>query len=233
MRMRVILGLLLGVVGVLSVSLRADEPPAVVAPPAAAQPAAKRPNAPRRLLPPAIDAEKAGAEAIKQFDANHDGKLSGDELDKCPGVKAALAEIDSAGKGEVTAAMITARIKAWQATKLGRMSVFCKVTHNGKPLEGAIVKFVPEKFLGPNMQPAIGKTDGHGLAMISVKTVGPRDPPGVGPGLYRVEITKPGEAIPAEYNTATIFGQEVAQDAKGIKDMTGIKFDLDYVSPGE
>jgi hypothetical protein len=43
-------------------------------------------------------------------------------------------------------------------------------------------------------------------------------PHGVRPGFYRVEITKPGEKIPAKYNTEAILGQEVVIDAKGIEE---------------
>ena len=185
-----------------------------------------RGRGPARLLPPQIDAAAAGAKAIELFDTNKDGKLSGEELDKCPGLKAAVDRIDPAGKGEITADMIAARIKAWQASKLGRMSLSCRVTKNGQPLAGAEVKFVPEKFLGENLQTATGKTDQNGMAMLSIPVRGPCDPPGVAPGVYRVEITKSGEKIPAKYNTETIFGQEVALDAKGIQE--GINFDLDY-----
>ena len=66
------------------------------------------------MLPPSIDAVAAGTEAMKMYDTNHDGKISGAELDKCPAIKAAIAQIDLSGKGEVTAEMITARIKKWQ-----------------------------------------------------------------------------------------------------------------------
>jgi hypothetical protein len=191
--------------------------------------ATKRPKSLRRVFPPNIDAAAAGAEAIKQFDTDHDGKISGEELDKCPGLKAAIDNIDRSGNEEITAEKITARIKAWQDSKLGRMSLACRVTHNGEPLAGAIVKFVPEKFLGDNLKVATGKTDAHGMAMLSIPATsgdGPRLPPGVAPGFYRVEITKVGEDIPAKYNTETVFGQEVAIDAKGIQQ--GIKFDLKY-----
>jgi hypothetical protein len=216
--------LLLCVLFVLPLSLRADEPPGdeVV-----------RPRAPRRMPVPKIDPKAAGAEAIKLYDANKDGKLSGEELDKCPGLKAAIEKVDPDGTGEITAEMIAARIKAWQDTKLARMTISCTVLQDGEPLAGATVKFVPEKFLGKNLKVATGKTDAHGIAMMSIPTVGPRDPPGVAPGWYRVEITKAGENIPAKYNTATIFGQEVANDAKGIRDMKGIKFSLKREVPGE
>jgi len=180
---------------------------------------------PARIHPPGINASAAGAKAIEMFDANKDGKISGEELNKCPGVKAAIAQIDPSGQG-ITAEAITARIKAWQATKLGRMSMACRVTRNGQPLAGATVKFVPEPFLGENMKVAKGTTDQNGMAMISIETSGPKDPPGVPPGLYRVEITKEGMNIPAKYNTETILGQEVALDAKGIQE--GIVFDLQF-----
>jgi hypothetical protein len=180
---------------------------------------------PARLHPPGISASAAGKEAIDTFDTNKDGKIDGAELDKCPGLKAALSKVDPSNQG-VTADMITARIEAWQKSKLGRMSLSCRVTHNGQPLAGAEVNFVPEKFLGTNMQVAKGKTDQNGMAMLSVPTAGPRDPPGVAPGFYRVEITVPGANIPAKYNTETTLGQEVALDAKGIQE--GINFDLKY-----
>ena len=182
---------------------------------------------PSRVRPPSIDASAAGTKAMEMYDANKDGKIAGEELDKCPAMKSAIAQIDPSGVKEVTAEKVTARVQAWQASKLGRMSLSCTVTHNGKPLEGAAVNFVPEKFLGENIQTATGKTDANGVAMLSVPVVADsKDPPGVAPGLYRVEITKPGDKIPAKYNTETTLGQEVAIDARGLQE--GIKFDLKY-----
>ena len=185
-------------------------------------------TAPRRM-PQSRFSPSAGAEAIKMYDANHDGKISGEELDKCPALKAALAQIDPAGKGEITADMIDARVRDWVDSKLARMTISCTVLRNGKPLPGATVKFVPEKFLGPNVQPGTGKTDTHGIAMLSVALSG-REPPGMGPGLYRVVITKEGAEIPEKYSTEanTVLGREVARDAEGIQNMQGIKFNLKF-----
>jgi hypothetical protein len=182
---------------------------------------------PARLLPPPIDALAAGTMAIEMYDTDKDGKISGAELDKCPALKAAMTQIDTTGDKTITAAKITARIKAWQNSKLGRNALSCNVLHNGKPLADADVNFVPEKFLGESMKTASGKTDQNGMAMMSVPTSGERDdPPGVPPGLYRVEITKAGENIPAKYNTDTTLGQEQALDAVGVRE--GVKFDLRY-----
>ncbi len=179
---------------------------------------------------PRLPAVEIGRTAIRQCDTNRDGKISGTELDHCPGLKAAVSRLDPSGNGEITAAMITARIDAWQKSKLGRMSYGCIVTRNGKPLEGATVKLVPEKFLGHWITTATGISDKNGQADIAVAVpstlpAGRRMPRGLPPGFYRVEITKPGEKIPAKYNTKTVLGQEIAMDA-GIED--GIRFDLTY-----
>jgi hypothetical protein len=182
------------------------------------------PRTPDRVYPPGISSS-AGPDAVTMFDTNNDKKLEGAELDKCPGLKAALSKVDPANQG-VTADMIAARIQAWKKSLVGRMSLSCRVTHNGQPLAGAEVTFVPEKFLGTKIQVATGKTDPNGMAMLSAPPEKPRDPPGVPPGFYRVEITAPGLNIPAKYNTETTLGQEVALDAKGIQE--GISFDLKF-----
>jgi hypothetical protein len=176
------------------------------------------------VYPPGISST-AGPDAVAMFDADKDGRIDGAELDKCPGLKAALSRVDPANQG-VTADMIAARIKAWKDCKVGRMSVSCRVTHNGQPLAGAEVKFVPEKFLGAEIKPATGKTDQNGMAMMSVQTKGPGDPPGVPPGFYRVEVTSPSLNIPAKYNTETTLGQEVALDNRDLQQ--GIAFDLKF-----
>lgn len=217
---------LLGVAGGMALGQDKAKPDAN---PAAAPkaPSSERPKRmPPRLMPPGIDGPTAGAKAIEMFDTNKDGVISGAELDKCPGLKAARMKIDVDDQGEITADMIARRIKAWQDSKLGRMSTSVTVLHNGKPLAGALVRFVPETFLGENIKPANGTTDKNGVAMISIELSGPGEPPGVAPGLYRIEITKDGENIPVNYNIDTTLGQEIALDAAGIQD--GIKFNLNY-----
>jgi len=179
---------------------------------------------------PHPDFNGIGQKAVAQFDTNKDGVIAGAELDKCPGLKAALDRIDPNGTGKITAEMIAARVEAWDKSRIGRMAVHCAVTHNGKPLAGALVKFVPEKFLCDNYdgrRTATGETDKNGRAMVTIPVSGNQyDPPGVPPGFYRVEITKPGDKIPAKYNTDTILGQEVAIDVKGLD--VAIGFTLEY-----
>jgi hypothetical protein len=181
-----------------------------------------------RLRPPSINASSAAAKAIAMYDTDKDGKLSGAELDKCPALKAALAQIDTTGQGAITAAQIAARIKQWQEKKIGRMRLDCIVSRNGKPLAGAEVKFVPEEFLGDDIKMASGKTNKNGRAWLSIPTTGPRDPPGVAFGFYRVEVTKAGDNIPAKYNAETTLGIEVALDSPAIHVDKGIRFNLEY-----
>jgi hypothetical protein len=171
-------------------------------------------------------AKSVGPAAIRECDTNRDGVISGSELDKHPGLKAAISRMSAGNKGEITAEMVAERVKSWNDSKVARMWFKCRVTHNGKPLEGAVVKLVPEAFLGPHIEVATGKSDKDGFAKVSVATTGPRDPPGVGPGFYRVEISKTGEKIPPKYNAETILGQEIATDA--VKTGETTNFDLAY-----
>jgi hypothetical protein len=183
---------------------------------------------PSRVYAPKIDAEAAGPEAIKMYDTNKDSKISGAELDKVPAFAQAqtLANFKSTKEKGVTAADITARIKAWQATNVGRIGgVNVLVTRAGKPVADVDVKFIPEKFLGESMQSQVctGKTGQDGYAAISAPVSGPEDVPGVPPGYFRVELTKSDGSIPAKYNTQTIFGDEVAPDVRRI---TGYTYDM-------
>ncbi len=178
---------------------------------------------PSRVYPPGIDSA-AASKALQEFDTNKDGFIDGAELDKVPGLKAALKEVDTNKDGKISADEINARIGAWKDSKLGRMPVSCRVTHNGQPLAGATVSFEPEKFLGDQLTVGSGTTNAAGMAKITA--VWKEGLPGVGPGFYRVKVTKTGENIPAKYNTETTLGQEVANDAHGIRE--GIIFDLQY-----
>ena len=47
-------------------------------------------SGPQRLKPPKIDVNKAATQAMELYDTNHDGKLSQEELAKCPGVLAVV-----------------------------------------------------------------------------------------------------------------------------------------------
>jgi hypothetical protein len=167
----------------------------------------------------------AAERAMELYDTNKDGILDANELEKVPGLKAAMRQVDLNKDGKISADEISARIDSWAASKCGRMGISCKVRHSEKPLAGANVKFVPEPFLGSGMKTYEGTTDDNGVAMLFVAGSSDR---GVSPGFYRVEISKTGESIPAKYNTETQLGQEVANDAAGIVSGAMLRIDLKY-----
>jgi hypothetical protein len=170
------------------------------------------------------------ANAMELYDSNQDLKLSGDELNQAPGLRAALPMLETDTDRGITAKLLAARLQQWDDSRIGRMALKCTITHNGKPLEGALVKFIPEEFLSEMLtDSASGTTDQAGVAAISLPTFrGPDEPPpGIPPGMYRVEITKDGENIPARYNTATELGQEISIDCPQPKDGP-VTFDLRY-----
>jgi EF hand domain-containing protein len=178
-----------------------------------------------RLDAPGIDADAAGKQAIALYDANHDGVISGDELNKCPGIKSALKRFDTNGDGKVTAENIAGRIKKWQESKLAVISAVVTVTLDDNPLGDATVTFEPEPFLGPNVAKVSGKTTDRGVVVLQID---PRTKPGMNPGIYKVRISKQvngQETIPAGYNANTELGVEVAQDNPDVT-LKGIRFDL-------
>ena len=195
---------------------------------------------------PAEIAPDAGEKAVKEFDTNNDGKLDYNELAKAPGLRDGLAKIKKLAvfrgppptpkqlqSATITAEEINARIQEWKAQGVVRVRVPCRVYRVSKasrfaqqPIVGAEVKFVPESFLGNGLATVSGTTDAKGMVSLSQPGGGKEDEAqGMSPGFYRVEITK-GKEIPAQYNTATTLGAEVAAD--GLHTTTGFMFELEY-----
>lgn len=175
---------------------------------------------------PSFSPSAAAASAMEQYDTDHDGKLSGAELDACPSIKSALSKLDTGGDKAVTLENLTARMQAWK-TGVTRIGVSCTVLRDGKPLADAEVKFVPEKFMGGSFPTATGKTGAGGKTIISLPETEAGGFPGIPFGYYRVEITK-GNEIPAKYNTETTLGQEIAVDNPVMRSPDGITFNLKY-----
>ena len=174
-----------------------------------------------RERPPSIDPVAAGAAAIAEYDSNHDGVLSAEELGKCPSLKSAVARIDPQKTGKITADAIAARIKQWQTSQLASTSVLVAVRLDGAPLAGATVTAEPEKFLGESIAAAHGVSDAAGNAVMRTDSK-----PGMHCGFYKIRISKlvdGREALPARYNRDTELGIEVALD---VLSQGGVNFDL-------
>jgi hypothetical protein len=173
---------------------------------------------PSRIEAPSISPAGAADAAMEMHDADGDGFLAGEELDKVPGVKAAMQTVDTNGDSKVSAGEIAERIRAWQASQIGVATIMCVVTMDGRPLEGATVTFEPESFLGDEIQAGSGKTDYTGSAYPRIpkeKRPVPDMPGGLQLGFYRVEVSKMAngkETIPGIYNSETTLGQQIAPD---------------------
>jgi len=178
---------------------------------------------PPRVNQPAIDADDAGELAMEQYDTNGDGLVAGAELEKAPGLRAALPTMDTNGDKAISAEEVAARINIWKQMRTGVMSCPFTVTLDGQPLEGATVTFVPEAFLGDEIKRASGQTGYFGSGGATIAKEDRPDPatspPGMNLGLYQVKVSKLAggeETIPRKYNAETVLGQEVAKDVREI-----------------
>jgi hypothetical protein len=159
---------------------------------------------------------------MELYDTNGDGNVAGDELEKAPALKAALPRLDTNGDKGVSADEVADRVRAWQHAGIGLMSFGFTVTLDGNPLPDAVVTFEPEAFLGDEIQAASATTNQLGGSSATIPKEDrpdPSYPPGMQLGLYTVKVSKivnGKESIPAKYNEATVFGQEVAQDVPEI-----------------
>jgi hypothetical protein len=153
-------------------------------------------------------------QALAEYDANKDGALDAKELEACPGMLSALKRADKNGDGRLTADEITDRLTLFQQQGM-QADVSVAATLDGRPLVGATVTLVPEKFMGPSVKPATAVTDNEGTGFF--KTEG-SEYVQVALGYYRVQVSKNvqgKEVIPAKYNTQTVLGQEISPDVEG------------------
>jgi hypothetical protein len=164
-----------------------------------------------RVAPPVkVNVEQAAQDAMKQLDANGDGFLDETELAKCPGLLSCLQAWDKDKDGKLSKAEIAEGLAPLKNNETGLRAVACRVYLDDQPLAGATVTLVPEKFLGPEMKPASGVSDGEGR--VSLKVAGQQFA-GVPPGLYRIEVSRKDaggqEMVPPQYNKETTLGKAV------------------------
>jgi len=162
------------------------------------------------LTAPVFAPEETAQRAMAEYDTNHDGYLDAKELERCPALKHSLESMDQNNDKRLSADEIAGRIKVYQESEVALKHVGCSVLLDNKPLEGATVTYVPEKFMGSSIKPASGVSDARGYVTLLVEG---EKLPGVQPGLYRVQVSKKNasgqETIPARYNQDTILGAEV------------------------
>jgi len=162
-----------------------------------------------------IDVQRAADRMMAEYDKNHDGFLSQDELAALPPVNVNRKWYDADRDGKISAEELRKGLRDIFNPKDGLLTVVCEVTRNGQPLTGANVKFVPLPELDNVIPPASGVSDSHGSAVLNLPDEDrpPHTPariPVVRPGLYLVEVTHDQLKIPDEYNARTTIGKEVS-----------------------
>jgi EF hand len=163
---------------------------------------------------PKISPRDAANQALAEYDANKDGALDAKELEACPAMLGSLKRLDKNGDGRVTVDEIADRLSFFKDQ--GVLSdVGVEVMLDGRPVQGATVTLVPEKFMGSSVKSASTVTDEMGAGYFKIE--GSEDVQ-VPLGYYRVQVSKNAqgrEAIPAKYNTQTTLGYEVSPDVQG------------------
>jgi hypothetical protein len=185
-------------------------------------------HGPSAVSLPSVDGSDVAAFAMEHYDIDHNGAIDAAEIAKCPPLKIALANYDADKNGQLTAQEIEDRIDRLFRTGNALTGVDCTVTVEGRPLQGATVKFRPVEMLGSSVKPAQGLTNASGTARLALAEEDlPADLKGTPlahPGLYHVEVTHPKVALQARYNTNTELGFEV--DPSNDRTGTSSRFDL-------
>ena len=82
-----------------------------------------------------------------------------------------------------------------------------RITYNGRPLDKAEVRLVPEFFMEDMIEPATGMTRGDGTVRPSIPD---QRTPMLRVGYYRVEVKSSKPPLPAKFNSQTTLGVEIS-----------------------
>ena len=123
---------------------------------------------PQRVKPPRIDTSAAATQAMELYDTNHDGKLSQEELAKCPGVLISMDGYDTNHDKLVDEEEFRDHLVHLLKNGTGATQLACNVSYQGRPLAGAKVVLEPEPYLGNEIQAAEGVTSSYGAADVGM-----------------------------------------------------------------
>ena len=151
--------------------------------------------------------------AITAYDKNGDGVLDATELKECPALNGFAKR---KGLKKLEAADLESELRAFQDGTVGAVGTSVRVMKGGRPLEGARVTLVPEKFHGSTIRSASGVTDKNGSTQPEQEG---GSQIGVAPGFYRIEVSLKNpqgvESLAAKYNAATELGDQVHTAMRG------------------
>ena len=186
-------------------------------------------SGPGRLAAADVDADEFVESLMATYDGDANGELTSAELAAAPYLDACFDDYDANDDGNLNRDEISMNVQRVFDGKLGLMGATCRVTHNGRPLEGAIVYFVPLPGLEDELPVAGAVTQSGGAGVLAAR---PEDLPDnapkgtylMRPGLYFVEVTHPNVKIPEQYNVKTTLGQEVTPATAGGPYEVALKF---------
>ena len=172
---------------------------------------------PERIAPPEWAPEEMADSAMELNDANSDGELDEEELEKAPGLRAALdragqESADNDGSKSLSRDEIRDRIQIFEDSQRGLQKVGLTILLDRKPLGGASVTLEPEGFLSGTIDSVTGVTRQNGKVRPEI-TMGQIS--GIQPGLYRVKVTHPEKQIPSKYNEETTLGVDLSPAVHG------------------
>ena len=167
-----------------------------------------------RVTAPPIKASRAASEAVRLCDRDRDGAVSPAEATASPGLAVVFEQVDADHDGKLSAEEIAARIASWAQRGVGIVTQPVQIMLNGKPLAGGHAEFVPEPYLARWLKPAESDIAPNGMCSPSLP---PADLPAglraaVHCGFYTVRITHPQLKLPAQYNEQSTLGFEIRPD---------------------
>lgn len=162
---------------------------------------------PARVGAPDWNPSGFAAAILEKLDKNGDSLVDQGELAAAPGLKFGARFIDKDGNGQLSREELVARFTVYRDSRVGLTSKEFRVSHNGRPLYGAEIRLIPEFFLADVVEPATGTTDSLGIVQPSIAG---QKMALMRVGYYRVEVTSPQVKLPAQFNSATTLGVEVA-----------------------
>jgi hypothetical protein len=162
-----------------------------------------------------IDEDAVTSFIMERHDKDRSNSLSKSELSSLPPIEGNRSWYDTDKDGEISAVELEKGLGAIFDPRTGLVTFACEVSHNGRPLQGANVKFVPMPPLQDSIPEASSVTDKSGVAMLradpeDLPEGSPTKAPFMRPGLYLVQVTHDSLKIPEQYNVNTKLGKEVS-----------------------
>lgn len=163
------------------------------------------PARPARVMQPAFSPAEVTRCVLQLADGDGDGECTMEELALVPGLKFAIADLDSDKNGSLSGQEISNWLETLRRSKVAIETAPVRILQGGEPVPGVLVEIIPEPCMGNTSLAAEGHTNNAGIAMLRIPSL----PLGAHFGIYRLKITgkdRSGQPIPAQYSSESSFG---------------------------